>query len=162
MILSTMNMWSADLLVSCSVFAALAHVTRGEGLCVEALDKVLVAMKRHTTNQLLSSQAACRLLFYHVVSPRAMTRLPQVTRAIVHIMGTWHLDDIVHWFGGKTLLVIHLMSEKAVGEVHGKMEAQAIRQNILGAAVAAVYVCVQWHGKGWNDVVIGDHPPLRR
>ena len=160
-ILSTLSTWPADPLVTCSVMAATAHVTRRIGLGEDALDKVLTAIKAHS-NDRLSSQAACRLLFYHVASPQAMTRLPQVTRAIAKAMSDWPFDDLIQWFGGKALLVIHKTDGEAVANIHGQLELQVINQAILVVATAATHVCVHWRGKGWNAVVVADHPRMRR
>ena len=160
-ILATLDTWPADPLVACTAFAALAHVTRRNGLGEDTLDKVLKINRAHS-NDRLTSQAACRLLFYHVVSPQAMTRLPQVTRAIAKAMSDCPFDDPVQYFGGKALLVIHKMDGEVVANIHGQLELQVINQAILVVATAATHVCVHWRGKGWNAVVVADHPRMRR
>ena len=140
-----------DAYVAFGSLCALAHITHGKGLSSRAVKEVVAMMKLHDTNVDIV-RAACRVLCYHVESPRAIRETPSVAFQMTEAMTGRPHDDPIQWFGGRALLSVHARLDK-VTIFHGSLTAQTMRESILATAVRSSYVCVKVRGVPWTELV---------
>ena len=140
-----------DIYVAFGCLCALAHITQGKGLSSYAAKEIVAVMKlRHANVEVV--RAACRVLCYHVGSPRGMNATPNVTFQVAEAMTRRPHDDSIQWFGGRALLTIHALLDR-VSIFYGSLMAQTMSESILATAIGSSYVCVKVRGVPWTELV---------
>ena len=157
-ILAAVITFARDANVVGGCLCALSHVSPSRVHVGEVLKAVRPFQQSHP----IVLQAAARLLFLHVQSPRAMEDLPRLAETTAKWMQMHPLDRNVSYYGARILITCAGHEPDDVKTEHGSCGVHSLDVAVVKGAAATRLAEVDIHGEVWSAYVLRNlYPRLR-